>query len=129
MLALSIRQPWAWAILHAGKRIENRTWKTFHRGEILIHAGKGITNDEYRDFALWYRQTFRDAIEVPPLEQMERGGIVGKARIVGCVDRSADPWFFGPYGFQLDGVEVLPFTPCKGALGFFRPEVTSLVAA
>ena len=24
MKAISIRQPWAWAILHAGKRVENR---------------------------------------------------------------------------------------------------------
>lgn len=27
-VALSIRQPWAWAILHAGKDIENRDWHT-----------------------------------------------------------------------------------------------------
>ena len=27
MKALSIRQPWAWLILHAGKDIENRDWK------------------------------------------------------------------------------------------------------
>lgn len=26
--ALSIRQPWAWAIVYAGKDIENRTWPT-----------------------------------------------------------------------------------------------------
>lgn len=129
MMALSIRQPWAWAILHAGKRIENRTWQTLYRGPFLIHAGKGMTRQEYLDFSLWYRQTFQDAIEVPAMEQMERGGIVGRAKIVGCVSRTADPWFFGPYGFQLADVEPLPFTPCKGQLGFFKPEVTSLVAA
>ena len=28
MKALSIRPPWAWAILHAAKDVENRTWKT-----------------------------------------------------------------------------------------------------
>ena len=39
MPALSIRQPWAWAILHAGKDIENRSWRTAFRGEVLIHAG------------------------------------------------------------------------------------------
>lgn len=26
-LALSVRQPWAWAIIHAGKDIENRSWQ------------------------------------------------------------------------------------------------------
>jgi len=27
MLALTIRQPWAHAILHAGKHVENRSWR------------------------------------------------------------------------------------------------------
>ncbi|MDD5394961.1 MAG: ASCH domain-containing protein [Thiothrix sp.] len=42
MKALSIQQPWAWAILNAGKDIENRDWYTPVRGRILIHAGKKI---------------------------------------------------------------------------------------
>ena len=32
MKCLSIRQPWAWAIIHAGKDIENRCWPTSYRG-------------------------------------------------------------------------------------------------
>src|ERR1017187_9047245 len=35
---LSIRQPWAHAILHLGKDVENRSWSTPYRGSILIHA-------------------------------------------------------------------------------------------
>lgn len=31
-LALSVRQPWAWAIIHAGKDIENRTWQAVNHG-------------------------------------------------------------------------------------------------
>jgi hypothetical protein len=42
MKALSIQQPWAWAIIHAGKRVENRTWSTRFRGPFFIHAGKTI---------------------------------------------------------------------------------------
>jgi hypothetical protein len=38
--ALSIRNPWASLIMGGFKLIENRTWKTDHRGPILIHAGK-----------------------------------------------------------------------------------------
>ena len=45
--ALSIRQPWAWMILNAGKDIENRSWQTDYRGRFLIHAAKGMTQDEY----------------------------------------------------------------------------------
>lgn len=43
MKALSIRQPWAWLILHGGKDIENRSWNTNFRGRFLIHAAAGMT--------------------------------------------------------------------------------------
>ena len=46
-LALSVRQPWAWAIIHAGKDIENRSWATKFRGRVLIHASKGMTQEEF----------------------------------------------------------------------------------
>ena len=39
MKVLSIRQPWAWAIVAGFKPVENRTWKTGYRGPLLIHAG------------------------------------------------------------------------------------------
>ena len=42
MKALTIRQPWAGAIVHQTKRVENRTWKlpaAHHGARILIHAG------------------------------------------------------------------------------------------
>lgn len=34
--ALSIKQPWAWAIAYGHKTIETRTWAANYRGEILI---------------------------------------------------------------------------------------------
>ena len=53
-LALSVRQPWAWAIIHADKDIENRSWQAVNhglrqRGRICIHAAKGMTRDEYEE--------------------------------------------------------------------------------
>lgn len=30
--ALSVRQPWAWAIIFAGKDIENRSWQAVNHG-------------------------------------------------------------------------------------------------
>ena len=53
MLALSIRQPWAWAIIHAGKDVENRSENMARRAErlvgqiILIHAGKTFDPDGF----------------------------------------------------------------------------------
>ena len=119
--ALSIRQPWAWAIVHQGKDIENRTWQTKFRGRFLIHAAKGCTPDEY--LTTIHELIGRGMIPMdsePAYGAIERGGIVGEAELVDCVNASRSRWFAGPYGFLLRNVKPLPFTPCKGALGFFK---------
>ena len=48
MKALSVRQPWAWAIIYALKNIENRGWPINYRGDVLIHAAKTCTKKEYQ---------------------------------------------------------------------------------
>lgn len=40
MRGLTVRQPWAWAIVHGGKDVENRTRSLGpYRGPVAIHAG------------------------------------------------------------------------------------------
>lgn len=41
MKAITVRQPWAWAIMHAGKDVENRSRNIVgsYRGPLVIHAG------------------------------------------------------------------------------------------
>jgi len=120
--ALSIRQPWAWLILHAGKDVENRTWATHFRCRVLIHASKGMTRQEY-DEACWFMGELDiDYSAMPLFGELERGGIVGEVEIVDCVTESDSPWFAGPHGFVLRNAKSLPFQPCKGALGFFNAE-------
>jgi hypothetical protein len=51
---------------------------------------------------------------------MDRGGIVGVARLVDCVTQSDSPWFVGPYGFVLDRAQPVPFALFGGRLGFFE---------
>lgn len=43
--ALTVKQPWAWAIIHGGKDVENRSKPTKHRGQLYIHAGKGWADE------------------------------------------------------------------------------------
>ena len=120
MKALSIRQPWAWLILNAGKDIENRDWPTRFRGHFLIHAGKGMTRDEY-EFAtdpLWHKAG--PTIDLPPFDELQRGGIVGEAELVDCVTFSDSLWFNGTFGFVIRNVKPLPFRPLRGMLGFFE---------
>jgi len=125
---LSIRQPWAWLILHAGKDIENRCWPTRFRGRFLIHAAKGCTKNEYGDAAMFAWEATDGRGLIPPLATLPRGGIVGVAELVDCVAASPSKWFMGEYGFVLRDVQPLEFLPVTGALGFFRlPKSRSVV--
>jgi len=118
-LALSIRQPWAWAIIHAGKNIENRTWHTLYRGPVLVHASRGRSSPDEWTAAFALVRKFGCFTKTPP--DFPQGGIIGQVEIVDCVTHSLSPWFGGPYGFVLRNPKPLPFRPCRGALGFFRP--------
>ena len=118
MKALSIRQPWAWLIAQGVKNIENRTWHTKFRGRILIHAGKKIDKAAYEHIEL-------DLLPAPA--EMETGGIIGITEIIDCVKTSRSEWFSGPFGFKLINSSSLPFTPCRGRLSFFVPDIAPIV--
>lgn len=136
MIALSIRQPWAWAIIRPDltdpveraqaydggliKDIENRSWETRYRGDFLIHAGKEFDKQAMSAKGLeWFRDR---GIRIPPADQLERGGIVGMANLFGCVKESDSPWFFGEFGFQLRRARPLRFMPVTGKLSFFETD-------
>ena len=79
MKALTIRQPWAEAILSLGKDVENRSWPTRYRGLLLIHAGAK------RDDALC------DALGLNP-RVLTYGAIVGTVELVDCVRVANSKW-------------------------------------
>lgn len=116
--ALSIRQPWAWAILNAGKDIENRPRRYHYRGSICIHAS--LFNDD-GGYTIAKHEIFKaSGLDSPQRDKLQRGGIIGTAEIVDCIEQSGSPWFSGPYGLVLKNVKPVPFIPVKGALGLFR---------
>lgn len=123
MKAISIRQPWAWLIMHARKDIENREWPTKVRGRVLVHASKGMTIDEWSgawEFAKGSGASPKAMEQNLTFHTIERGGIVGSVEIVDCVTASNSRWFVGTYGFVLRDPQPLTFRPIKGALGFFE---------
>lgn len=136
-LALSVRQPWAWAIVHAGKNIENRSWNrrmvSAHgalldfRGPVCIHAGKGMTQDEYHDDGDFIQRTACQ--KLPPPHELLRGGIIGTVTIVDVVRKSHSPWFFGTVGLVLADARPVDFIPCAGQLGYFKWTATPEGAA
>lgn len=123
MKAITVRQPWAWAIIHAGKNIENRSWLTHLRGPIAIHAAKGLTRGEYEETIEYLPRRYRK--EAPAFEDLVRGAIIGVVDLVDCVTESKSPWFFGDYGFVLKNPRLIKPIPCTGALGFWNlpPEI------
>jgi len=122
MLALSIRQPWAWMIIHGGKDVENRDWPTKIRGRVLIHAAKTMTKQEW-DAAWHFSRSSNARLKANQAgltrETVQRGGIIGSVEVYGCVTQLSSRWFTGRYGFLLRDPRPLPFTLRSGKLGFF----------
>ena len=130
-IALSVRQPWAWAILHAGKDIENRTAAAVRHGMkpgvIALHAAKGMTRAEYLHAARFMASI---GVTCPPPAQLIRGGIIGTVTVREIVQQHVSEWFFGPRGLVLERPAACPAIPCSGALGYFRwTESTNGLAA
>lgn len=119
MRALSIRPPWAYAIAHLGKRVENRTWSTRYRGPLLIHASSTIVPSEYDELAaiVGYR--------IEP-QTTPNGVFVAVAQLVDCVGAASlppNPWICGPYAWVLDDVRPLERpVAARGRLGLWTPD-------
>ena len=110
MKAISIQQPWAWAIMHAGKDIENRAWSTTYRGEVAIHATR--LQESWR---------LPRGVQEPLPGELVQGALLGVVDLVDVVTRSSSAWFTGPVGFLLSNPRPLPRPiPCKGNLRIWQ---------
>lgn len=133
--ALSIRQPWIWAITHLDKRVENRSWGTRYRGPVLLHASQWWRQqqviDSIHEMYRWLRtdEQLRFADNPPFLEDLKaaRGCLVARAEIVDVIPPGGRPppdqdcWYQGEYGLLLDRVILLPKPIlCPGKLGLFE---------
>ena len=120
-IALSVRQPWAWAILHAGKDVENRSAAAVRHGmkpgRIALHAAKGMTRAEYEHAAGFMASI---GVRCPAPTQLIRGGIIGSVTVSEIVSDHPSEWFFGPRGLVLECPSACPAIPSTGALGFFK---------
>ena len=116
--ALSIRQPWAWLVVNGYKDIENRSWRTNHRGPLLIHASSTTS-----DFTLENLATIKDKYSVVVPEIVDIGGIVGIVDVVDCIRTHQSKWKLrGSWGWVLKNPRRLPYRECKAVVGFFIPD-------
>ncbi|MBS1725398.1 MAG: ASCH domain-containing protein [Armatimonadetes bacterium] len=121
----SVRQPWAWALIHGGKDVENRSWSTNYRGLLAIHAGKQphatLKHNAWKRFEQEYYG--RDVFSGFDDESEPRGAIIGLVEMYGCepghlVDsiwRDEEPgWFAWRVRYPMPLPEPIPY---KGQLG------------
>lgn len=136
MLAITVQQPWAWAIIHGGKNVENRTrpgtWRRAVGQRIAVHAGQRWSERGGRIVpgiaGMWQQGWFDHVDRVPP------GVIVGTVLVLdshmeegGC----CAPWGEASYvehggGRRVDIVHLELAEPtavepieCRGALGLW----------
>ena len=92
---LSIQPPWAWAVIFAGKDVENRSWSTRHRGPLLIHASsKKFVGEELEDLRHDIAATGGLSLDEVPAE-FPRSQILGLVDLIDVVDDSSSPWAGG----------------------------------
>jgi hypothetical protein len=102
MRVLTVRQPWAWAIIHGGKDVENRTRNLAgdYRGPVAIHVATAcpLLDDETRVSRL----VGRSVRTMKSFAPVDGGHIIGVVDLVAVVDgREPSP----------KGVEVLGESP------------------
>ena len=105
MRAITIRQPHAGDILRNGKDVENRTWRTHHRGPLLIH------------------------VAARPKGDLPCSTIVGVVNVVDCVwDEYDSPWAMEEHWhWVLDDQRMLDEpVPCSGQLSLWEPPAAAM---
>lgn len=124
MQALTIWQPWAWAIGAGLKLVENRDWlprahQLMPGDDFAIHAAvRPVSREDYATMR-HYARLSRPSAEVPPMSSHCFGATYGLGRVVaiatfaGIARRREDlpeeqrPWFVGKYGWVLKNVRQL----------------------
>lgn len=82
MKALTIKQPWAYAILAGYKNIENRSWPTRYRGPLAIHAAAADAAEGHRDErVIRMLSVLHEPDEDVPYD---RGAVIAVADLVDC---------------------------------------------
>ena len=128
MKVITVKQPFASLIANGIKEYEFRTWKTKYRGELLIHAGKGIDKKAMKKFEKYN-------LDYP------KGSIIAKVNLVDCIKiddevrkelEKKNPFVYSNkikdtewegYGFKLENVEKIDPIEINGKLGLWDYDI------
>jgi len=158
MKALTLQQPWAWAVCHAGKRCENRAWLTapgllavarsLVGQRFAVHAAAGTgTREQFHDaieaMIIMGRGSMPDLEVIPapcarrpnqwfPAADLPRGAIVATARLDDVVRTVPGGHRLDPDGVRCLACGALPISakpPCAHADPWAIPGTIGLILA
>jgi len=137
MRALTVKQPWAWAIAAGYKNIENRTTNWSYRGSLAIHAGR---HDSRRGWASPLVQAAQRASTPEVAKRADiRGAIIGVAEVTDihpvpepAQEACCQPWGeriylhhgvakLGLVHVVLSDAHLITPIECRGAQGLWTP--------
>lgn len=122
MKALTIKQPWAWAIMAGHKRVENRTWPCGIASQwLLIHSARNASRAYLHESLGHLRMGGVSWMKLDRWQDV-RGAILGAVWLKGCQRGPLNMSFAeGPWCYLLDQVVTLDQPiPYQGQLGFFN---------
>lgn len=155
MRILTVRQPWAWAIVHGGKAVENRSRNIAggYRGPVAIHAAKAVFEEEGGAYlqvqrAIWQTsegytptddQLWEVADDVDPDDpRFVYGAIIGVVDLIGAHEQDSaacydDSDWADDSNWHLVLANPRPLSepiPYRGALGLrtLDPAMVDLIA-
>lgn len=122
MKAITIKQPFASLIIEGYKEYEFRTWRTKFRGDILIHAGKGVDKKAMEK----YKHLVSD---------FPSGCMLGIVSITDCIkiddearemlkdnivyDNVVNNKDWEGFGFKIENIRKVENTPANGKLSLW----------
>jgi hypothetical protein len=114
---LSLSPISAWALLFAGKDVENQPYSTTQRGRVLIHAsneGSSLRESQARRIEV----SFLSGLGLSALPTIfPRGTILGSVEIIDCIEDARSKWAVpGRYHWVLRDPRSL-FTPIEDIEG------------
>ena len=116
--ALTIKQPWAYAMLHLGKDVENRSWRRDYSGPLLIHTSKHPVTEPRALLA----KHMRSVPSINALNKLPTGSVVGVADLCDYVRDSQSKWAQKrKWHWLLRNVHPIRPIKCPGQLGLWTP--------
>ena len=129
--AITLHAWWAWAVLHLGKRVENRSrplpakWVGV---PVALHAGATMGDLEAVCHCLATARGCTGLCAARAIHCTKNDMTVTRSAVVGVVTFTGeagedDPWSLTGGGFhywRIGTVRAVEPLPCRGALGFWR---------